>query len=120
MPHASDLFASMPCKDERLAPAVREALQDYAVIITAADGNRSELERAVEQKAAPRQIPILIVDDGPVVQQAAPAVLRSTGYGIALADNGRQAVFRRHHGRFALVLLDLTAGYGKARRRSAS
>ena len=38
MPNTSDLFASMPWKDERLDQAVCKALQDYAVIITAADG----------------------------------------------------------------------------------
>jgi two-component system CheB/CheR fusion protein len=33
-----DLIMSIPCKDERLDPAVCAALQDYALIIMAADG----------------------------------------------------------------------------------
>jgi CheY-like chemotaxis protein len=38
------------------------------------------------------------------------AMLRSTGYEVAVAENGRRAVdlFREREGRFALVLLDLT------------
>jgi PAS domain S-box-containing protein len=70
------------------------------------------MERVGEEVAAERstQNPILIVDDEEVVRQAASAMLRNTGYEVALAENGRQAVdlFRRRGGRFALVLLDLT------------
>ena len=54
--------------------------------------------------------PDLIVDDEEVVLQTASAMLRNTGYEVALAENGRQAVdlFRQRDGLFALVLLDLT------------
>jgi PAS domain S-box-containing protein len=61
--------------------------------------------------AAPEtQSPILIVDDEEVVRQAASDILRSQGYEVLAAENGRQAVdlFRQRDGRFALVLLDLT------------
>ena len=70
------------------------------------------IAHAAEEEAAERQaqLPILIVDDEEVVQQTASAILRNTGYQVALAENGREAVdlFRRRNGRFALVLLDLT------------
>jgi CheY-like chemotaxis protein len=70
------------------------------------------MERAPEEKATESQVqlPILIVDDEEVVQQAASSMLRSAGYEVALAVNGRQAadLFRQRGGRFALVLLDLT------------
>jgi nitrogen-specific signal transduction histidine kinase/CheY-like chemotaxis protein len=70
------------------------------------------MEHAGEETATgrPAQRPILIVDDEEVVRQAASAMLRKTGYEVALAENGRQAVdlFRQRDGRFALVLLDLT------------
>jgi PAS domain S-box-containing protein len=69
------------------------------------------LERPADEKAAGHmQAPILIVDDEEVVRQAASAILRNTGYEVALAENGRHAVdlFRQRDGRFALVLLDLT------------
>jgi nitrogen-specific signal transduction histidine kinase/CheY-like chemotaxis protein len=70
------------------------------------------MERAAEEKATESQVqlPILIVDDEEVVQQAASSMLRSAGYEVALAVNGRQAadLFRQREGRFALVLLDLT------------
>ena len=51
----------------------------------------------------------MIVDDEEVVRQAASAMLRNSGYEVALVENGQQAVdlFRRQEGRFALVLLDL-------------
>jgi PAS domain S-box-containing protein len=53
---------------------------------------------------------ILIVDDEEVVRQAASDILRTQGYEVLAAENGRQAVdlFRQREGRFALVLLDLT------------
>jgi hypothetical protein len=38
--NAGDLIVSMPCKDEKLDAAVRATLQDYAVIILAADGSK--------------------------------------------------------------------------------
>ena len=70
------------------------------------------IARAVEEEATKPEapLPILIVDDEEVVQQAASAILRNTGYEVALAENGREAVdmFRKRNGRFALVLLDLT------------
>jgi CheY-like chemotaxis protein len=52
----------------------------------------------------------LIVDDEEVVRQAASAILRNTGYEVAEAENGQQAVdlFCQQDGGFALVLLDLT------------
>jgi CheY-like chemotaxis protein len=51
------------------------------------------------------QNPILIVDDEEVVLQTASAMLRNTGYEVALAENGRQAVdlFRQRDGLFALA-----------------
>ena len=68
---------------------------------------RSAGARGAGQK---RQNPILIVDDEEVVLQTASAMLRNTGYEVALAENGRRAVdlFRQQDGRFTLVLLDLT------------
>jgi nitrogen-specific signal transduction histidine kinase/CheY-like chemotaxis protein len=69
------------------------------------------IERGAEPRTAERQAqkPILIVDDEEVVRQAASAMLRNSGYEVALVENGQQAVdlFRRQEGRFALVLLDL-------------
>ena len=49
--------------------------------------------------------PDLIVDDEEVVLQTASAMLRNTGYEVALAENGRQAVdlFRQRDGLFALA-----------------
>ena len=70
------------------------------------------MEHAAEARVAGRKVqnPILIVDDEEVVLQTASAMLRNTGYEVALAENGRQAVdlFRQRDGLFALVLLDLT------------
>jgi len=70
------------------------------------------IERAAEARESGWKVqnPILIVDDEEVVLQTASAMLRNTGYEVALAENGRQAVdlFRERDGRFALVLLDLT------------
>jgi signal transduction histidine kinase/CheY-like chemotaxis protein len=70
------------------------------------------LEQVKEEKTALPQVPppILIVDDEEVVRGAASAMLRSAGYEVVLAENGRHAVdlFRQRDGKFALVLLDLT------------
>jgi CheY-like chemotaxis protein len=70
------------------------------------------MEHAAEARVAGRkaQNPILIVDVEEVVLQTASAMLRNTGYEVALAENGRQAVdlFRQRDGLVAPVLLDLT------------
>jgi PAS domain S-box-containing protein len=70
------------------------------------------IDCAAEAREAGRKMqnPILIVDDEEAVLQTASAMLRNTGYEVALAENGRLAVdlFHQRDGRFALALLDLT------------
>jgi PAS domain S-box-containing protein len=53
---------------------------------------------------------VLVVDDEPVVRQAAMLTLQRYGYTALAAANGREAldVVRQHNGEISLVLLDLT------------
>jgi signal transduction histidine kinase/CheY-like chemotaxis protein/integral membrane sensor domain MASE1 len=61
------------------------------------------------QASAPRSGVVLVVDDEEVVQRVAVRLLESLGFTILTAPDGVEAValFREHHGRINLVLLDL-------------
>ena len=52
---------------------------------------------------------ILLVDDESVVRQVVSAMLRTLGYDVTTAENGKEAVeyFRDHHEKVDLVLLDM-------------
>jgi CheY-like chemotaxis protein len=53
---------------------------------------------------------ILVVDDEPLVRKLVEAALARHGYTVLVADSGLTAieVFRRHPGKIALVILDLS------------
>jgi CheY-like chemotaxis protein len=50
---------------------------------------------------------VLLVDDYPGVRDSLGRALRSVGYDVTLASNGREALEFLRHARFDLVLLDL-------------
>ncbi|HWD98138.1 MAG TPA: PAS domain S-box protein [Bryobacteraceae bacterium] len=52
---------------------------------------------------------VLVVDDEEYVREIAQAALERRGYGVLLAEDGRQAIeiFRQHAGEVAAVLLDM-------------
>ncbi len=53
---------------------------------------------------------VLVVDDEEIVRDVACSILENSGYGVLVAENGREAleVFRRRAGEINAVLLDLT------------
>jgi PAS domain S-box-containing protein len=53
---------------------------------------------------------LLLVDDEAVIRNVGRAILQRQGYEVLLAEDGLEAieVYRREHGRIALVILDLT------------
>ena len=61
--------------------------------------------------AAPDQLvghwPVLLVEDNPVNQKLALAVLQKRGYQVTLAQNGQEAVDMWQAQRFAVVLMDM-------------
>lgn len=61
--------------------------------------------------AAPDQLvghwPVLLVEDNPVNQKLALAVLQKRGYQVTLAQNGQEAVDSWQAQRFAVVLMDM-------------
>jgi CheY-like chemotaxis protein len=52
----------------------------------------------------------LLVDDEPVVREVGQAMLKRFGFEVLVARNGQEALelFRQHHSRVALVILDMT------------
>lgn len=64
---------------------------------------------AVARRSASRQGSVLFVDDEELIREVGRSSLQSAGFGVLLAENGRQAVevFRRHEGDIIAVVLDM-------------
>ena len=71
----------------------------------------STLPATKPDAAAPDQLvghwPVLLVEDNPVNQKLALAVLQKRGYQVTLAQNGQEAVDMWQAQRFAVVLMDM-------------
>ncbi|KVZ11810.1 hybrid sensor histidine kinase/response regulator [Burkholderia stagnalis] len=98
--HGADLYACiasvMRVTPPRLPSAAAPADADADAGAVPADGP--------PYGAAPARV--LLVEDNPVNQQIALAMLEDTGYAVEVAENGREALDRLLEDRFDVVLMD--------------
>ncbi len=81
------------------------------VILLPAKGARAVAPngRVPGDRSIPAGSTVLIVDDEDTVRRLAEKVLKRAGMNVYVAENGAEGVevFRKHHGIFSIVLLDL-------------
>jgi CheY-like chemotaxis protein/HPt (histidine-containing phosphotransfer) domain-containing protein len=92
-----------PVKQGELRKAIARALSTQETTDRSPDGHK-----AVPQPGRQTALRILLVEDNPVNQTLAVALLQKQGHAVALAGNGKEAVERLQTGvPFDLVLMDL-------------
>jgi signal transduction histidine kinase/DNA-binding response OmpR family regulator len=94
-----------------LTKPARQSLLYNAVANAAASGERAQTpapQAAPAETSSARRhtTPILIVEDNPVNQAVAEAMLVRRGYPVEIANNGREALERVFEGGYAAVLMD--------------
>lgn len=84
------------------APANRTEAKDGRIEIT-----RTLLPVQIQKSNAGRSLNILLVEDSPVNQRLAMAMLGKMGHQVTLAVNGREAVEKWSQERFDLIFMDI-------------
>jgi signal transduction histidine kinase/CheY-like chemotaxis protein len=84
-------------------------LQLYDVLIAVVSGRRSSLKRSEEKEKRELRLrgKVLLVDDEPINQKVAEAILQKFGLETEVAGNGWEAVRMVQGGDYSLVLMDI-------------
>jgi len=100
-----DYYLSKPVRQSDLHDAIVTALSQSVLTPIGAPSSPALMPLA-ELVLARLGGRVLVVEDNPVNQQVAAAMLESLGVAYALADNGRIALDRVRQERFDLILMD--------------
>jgi signal transduction histidine kinase/CheY-like chemotaxis protein len=99
-PESSDRELST-LRDPVTPSRLREALEGQAAVL-----NVPAKARVDTPIPAGRRVRILLVEDNPVNQLVASAMLRQLGYSVDIAASGRECIERLHAHLYELVLMD--------------
>ena len=92
-------WLTKPCRDAQL----------QAALVAAADRRtiaRLESARPSVPDSAPRSLKLLLVEDNPVNQKVACAILRQVGHVVTVAGDDREALRKLQEAEFDVVLMD--------------